>query len=70
MSKKPIGRVKQIMAAGDPPLVGETPIFDRRTAEIQGKRVEQVEISYLDSMQFINVNPRDIVVGWDPHDCL
>lgn len=70
MSKKPVGKVRSIVAAGDPPLVGETPIFDRRTVEIQGKRVEQVEIDYLGSLQFINVNPRDIVACWDPHDCL
>jgi len=66
MSKS--GVVRQVMAAGDPPIVGEVPFSDRREIEIRGRLYQQVEINYLGGRQFINVEPRDIV--WDPHDCL
>lgn len=71
MDKVTVAKLKRVLAAGDPPLVGTAPVYDRRTTEINGKVTEQVQVLYLGSMVWINVNPDDVVAsGWDPHDCM
>jgi hypothetical protein len=64
-TKKPVGKVKQLLAAGDPPLFALTPIFDRRTVTIEGKKTEQVLLSTIGGMSWINVDLRDITTDSD-----
>ena len=67
-----VGYVRQILGAGDPPLVGKLGFFGRRTALIRGREMEQVLIDYLGSKMWVNVDKHDIlpIGAWDPVDCL
>lgn len=72
MKKATVAKLKQVMAAGDPPLIGTTPVYDRRTVVIAGKDTEQAQINFLGDLTWINVTPGDVLPegGWDAHDCL